>query len=63
MQAFVLFPKPALDQIPNHGNQFVQAGPLRRHFRLVANRDEQFPVLFDLKNEFILHALIAWLTN
>jgi hypothetical protein len=36
---------------------------LRRHFRLVANRDEQFPVLFDLKNEFILHALIAWLTN
>ena len=55
MQAPVIFIKPALDQITNHRNQFVEAFALRRHFRLVTGRDEHVVVPFDLKNELFRH--------
>jgi hypothetical protein len=57
MQTFVIFIEPALDQIANHGDQFVETFALRRHFRLVANRDKCAIVPLDLKNEFLRHGL------
>jgi hypothetical protein len=57
MQMFVAFVKPALDQIANHGKQFVEVYSLRRHFRLMANRNKRFLILFDFKNELFLHDL------
>jgi hypothetical protein len=58
VQAFVIFIEPALDQITNHGNQFIEIVALRCHFRFMASRDKRAIVLFDLKDEFFLHGLI-----
>jgi translation elongation factor EF-4 len=54
-QAFIVFVEPALNQIANHRDQFVEIFALRRHFRLVARCNEHIVVPLDLKNEFFLH--------
>ena len=56
MSVLVVGRKPALDQIANHRNQFIQIPPLGRHFWLVANGDERVLIPLNLKNELILHA-------
>ena len=48
--------KPALDQIADHRNQFIQIVALRRHFRLVADGDKCVLIPLNLKNELFLHA-------
>ena len=55
MQAFVVFIETALDQIADHGEQFIKAFALRRHFRFMADRDERVVFLLNLKNEFLRH--------
>ena len=56
MPPFVIRLKPALDQIPDHRDQFIQIFALRCHFRIVADGDERVLIPLNLKNEFILHA-------
>ena len=41
-----------LDQFPNHLDQFLHRPALRRHFRLMANGDEQSFFFADLEIEF-----------
>jgi hypothetical protein len=55
---FVIFIKPALDQIANHRNQFIKIFALRRHFWFVASCDKRVIILLDLKNEFFFHGSI-----
>jgi hypothetical protein len=56
MPALVIRLKPALDQIADHRDQFIQISALRRHFWIVADGDERVLVLLNLKNELFLHA-------
>ena len=56
MPPLVVRLKPALDQIADHRNQFIQIVALRRHFWIVADGDERVLVPLNLKNEFFLHA-------
>jgi hypothetical protein len=56
MPALVVRLKPALDQIADHRNQFIQILALRRHFWIVADGDERVLVPLNLKNELFLHA-------
>ena len=56
MAALVVRLKAALDQIADHGNQFIQIFALRRHFWIVADGDERVLVPLNLKNELFLHA-------
>ncbi len=51
VQAFVGFIESALNQIANHRDQFIETFALRRHFRLVADRNECIVFTLDLKNE------------
>ena len=45
----------ALDEIADHGQQFVEILALGRHLRLVAGRHQHVVILFDLKDELFLH--------
>ena len=56
MQALVVRLKPALDQIADHRNQFIQIFALRRHFWIVADGNERVLVPLNLKTELFLHA-------
>jgi len=56
MPALIIRLKPALDQIADHCNQFIQIFALRRHFWIVADGDERVLVPLNLKTEFFLHA-------
>ena len=53
----VAFVEPALHQIANHRDEFLQRVPLRRHLRLVTNGDERAVLLLDLEGQFLLHGL------
>ena len=53
---FVIRLKPALDQIADHRDQFIQIFALRCHFWIVADGDERVLIPLNLKNEFIFHA-------
>jgi hypothetical protein len=63
LQAFVIAIKPALNQIANHRNQFIEVRALRRHFRLVAGCYQHVIIPLDLKNELFLHnsILVRWI--
>jgi hypothetical protein len=56
MQPLVVRLKPALYQIADHCNQFIQIFALRRHFWIMADGDERVLVPLNLKSEFFLHA-------
>ena len=56
MPPFVIRLKPALDQIADHRDQFIQILALRCHFWIVADGDERVLIPLNLKNEFVLHA-------
>jgi len=56
MPALVIRLEPALDQIADHRDQFIQMPALRRHFWIVAGGDERVLVPLNLKNDLILHA-------
>src|SRR5208282_1469312 len=58
-QAPVAVVKPAADEITNHGREFVEILSLGRHFRLMAGRHQHVVILFDLKHELFLHAVIV----
>lgn len=55
LQTFVVPVKPALNQIANHRNQFIEARALRGHLRFVAGRDEHIVVTLNLENELFFH--------
>ena len=57
MPALVIRLKPALDQIADHRDQFIQSSALRRHFWIVADGDKCVLVPLNLKNELFLHAV------
>ena len=55
LQVFVVCIKPALNQIADHSDQFIETSALRRHLRLMANGNQHVFVFFNLKNEFLFH--------
>src|ERR1035437_8471113 len=58
VQALIIFSEPALDQIADHRQQFIESLALRRHFRLVAGGDEHSVVRLLWKDELFLHATL-----
>src|ERR1035437_4106246 len=58
VQALIIFSEPALNQIADHRQQFIESLALRRHFRLVAGGDEHIVVRLHLKDELFLHATL-----
>ena len=58
-QVLIALVKSAADEITNHGQEFVEIFSLGRHFRLVTGRHQRVAILFDLKHELFLHAIIV----